>query len=223
MIKYVAIPYYMAIGRSILSGKDNRKEILENKKMGMISNMASKLAAVIFMGMSASCVSLKTPQREDLVSLMAPMEIGKYPVSVNRTVTSKSRKDTIISTVVWQYFKNSEGKDSLDVERATHIKLKMVDGKNLVATLYHGDVSLKTEIMKGSLKKGYFRARHDFSMKGVPPFYWKTSSAKIQFGIGREGQLYIDTADETNGSILIMVAGTPGFTRSLTVPAIENK
>jgi hypothetical protein len=191
--------------------------------MASISDTAGGIFAGIFAGLFVSCVSLKTPKRADLVPLQAPMMIGKYPVSVNRTIKGKLQKDTIIPTLVWYYFKSSEGKDSLELAKATHIELQLPDEKRITATLYSDGTALKTETLKGKLKNGYFRARHDFSMKGIPPFYWSASSAKIQFGIGREGQLYIDSADETNGSILIMVAGTPGFTRSLTVPVYRNK
>lgn len=190
--------------------------------MASIVNKKVTLTTAVFLGFFASCVSLKTPKRTDLVPLQAPITIGKYPVNINLTIKSRSYKDTVISKVVWNYFKHSRGKDSLELAQATHIELKLADEKHLQATLYKENVPLKTEFLKGRLRKGYFRAKHELSLKGIPPFYWSTSSAKMQFGIGKERQLYIDTADETNGSILIMVAGTPGFTRSLTVPVYEK-
>jgi len=179
--------------------------------------------AAVFAGLLVSCASLKTPKRADLVSLQAPMKIGKYPVRFNRTSKGRLQEDTVVSTLVWYYFKNSKGKDSLELAKATHIELELPDEKHITATLYRGGTALKTDTIEGGLKKGYFRARHDFSMRGVPPFYWSASSSKMQFGFGRKGQLYIDSVDETNGSILIMVAGSPGFTRSLTVPAYEKQ
>ncbi|ETZ22355.1 hypothetical protein [Pedobacter sp. V48] len=194
----------------------------EKTEKTLIVNKKVNLTAVVLLGVFASCVSLKTPKRADLVPLQAPMIIGKYPVSINRTIKSRSYKDTVISSVLWYYFKNAAGKDSLELAQATHIELKLTDENHLNATLFKGNVPLKTEVVKGNLRKGYFRTKHDLSLKGVPPFYWSMSSAKMQFGIGKERQLYIDSADETNGSILIMVAGTPGFTRSLTVPVYEK-
>lgn len=181
------------------------------------------LATVILIGVFSSCVTLKTPNRTDLIPLQAPMIIGKYPVNIERTIKMHSNKDTIIATVVWYYFKDSPGKDSLELTQATHIELKLADEKQMIATLYKQNVPLKTEVVRGRLRKGYFRAKHQLSLKGIPPFYWSTSSVKMQFGIGSQGQLYIDSADETNGSILIMVAGTPGFTRSITIPLFENR
>jgi hypothetical protein len=182
-------------------------------------------AALIISLSFTACVSLKTPVRADLVPLNAPMSIGKYPVRVNRTVSnsaSSKSQDTIISTVIWYYFKNSPGNDSLELSKATHFELNLTDEKHATAILYNGKVPLKTDINKGRLRKGYFRLKHDLSFSGIPPFYWSMSSSKKQFGIGKEGQLFIDAADETNGSILIMMAGTPGFTRSMTVPIYEK-
>lgn len=182
-----------------------------------------RLVILLFIALFyGSCVSLKTPKRADLVSLQAPMFIGKYPVTVNRIVKSEFHKDTIIPTVVWYYFKNSSGKDSLELTQATHITLTLTSQKQLKAILYNRDVPLKTELLKGRLRKGYFRAKHELSLSGVPPFYWSMTSSKMQVGIGREKQLFIDSADETNGSILIVMAGTPGFTRSITVPVYEK-
>ncbi|WP_157263069.1 hypothetical protein [Pedobacter steynii] len=194
------------------------------KKKTSISIVEKKavLAAVFVLGFFSSCVSLKTPKRADLVPLQAPMTMGKYPVNVSRTIETGSYKGKIISTVVWYYFKNSKDIDSLEIAQATHIELKLSDKKHLTAILYKGNAPLKTGVLKGHLKKGYFRARHDLSLRGVPPFFWSVSSAKMQFGIGKKGQLYIDSANETNGSILIMVAGTPGFTQSLTIPVYEK-
>lgn len=60
--------------------------------------------------------------------------------------------------------------------------------------------------------------KHELSFSGVPPFYWSMNSSKMQFGLGKQGELFIDEADETNGSILIIMAGTGGFTTSYTVP-----
>lgn len=197
--------------------------MIEYKNRKTISNRALGVFAAALMGLLVSCVSIKTPKRSNLVALQAPMEVGKYPVSINRTIKGRSQKDTVIKTVVWYYFKNSERQDSLELAKATHIELKLPDEKHIVAILYSDGTALKTETIKGKLKNGYFRSKHDFSIKGVPPFYWSASSAKMQVGVGKEGQLYIDSADETNGSILIMVAGTPGFTRSLTVPVYEKQ
>lgn len=177
--------------------------------------------ALLTIFLLSSCVSLKTPKRTDLVTLQAPMLIGNYPVRFNRAVKvfdSKSNKDTFIPTILWYYFKNASGTDSLDIARATHIELRLTDKKHATAALYAGNTLLKTKINEGRLRKGYFRMKHELSLKGIPPFFWSMSSAKIQFGLGKDKQLYIDAADETNGSILIMVAGTPGFTTSLTVP-----
>ena len=177
-------------------------------------------SALLTVFLLSSCVSLKTPKRTDLVALQAPMLIGNYPVRFNRTIKmydSKSTKDTLIPTILWYYFKNASGTDSLELSRATHIELKLTDKKHASATLYAGNTPLKTKINKGRLRKGYFRMKHELSFRGVPPFFWSMSSAKIQFGLGKEKQLYIDQADETNAGILIMMAGTPGFTTNLTV------
>lgn len=170
----------------------------------------------------SSCVSLKTPDRADLVPLQAPMAIGNYPVSIPRTITSKSGKDTIIPTVIWYFFNNSDDPVTSELAQATHLGLNLTDKKHLTATLYNGAIPLKTSVLKGRLKHGYFRMKHDLSLSGVPPFYWSMTSAKKQIGIGKEKQLFIDHANETNGSILIMVAGTPGFTTSHTVPVYEK-
>ena len=43
----------------------------------------------------------------------------------------------------------------------------------------------------------------------------------MQFGLGKQGELFIDAASETNGSFLFLMAGTPGFTKSVTVPAYQ--
>lgn len=181
------------------------------------------LFAAIIAGMLVSCASIKTPKRSDLVPLQAPMAIGNYPVSINRTIKSQSLKDTLIPTNIWHYFKNSEGKDSLNLAKATHIELHLPDETHITATLYSGTNPLKTEKINGRLQNGYFRIKHNFSMKGIPPLYWKTTSSKMQLGVGSEGELYIDSVDETNGMFLFMAAGTPGATRSITVPKYEKQ
>lgn len=165
-----------------------------------------------------SCVSLKTPKRTDLVELNAPMLIGKYPLKTSQTFRTHTQKDTVVSVPVWYFFKNSEGTDSVELAQATHIKLEVTDKKHATATLYNGNIALKTGINKGRFRKGYFRMKHELSFSGVPPFYWSMNSSKMQFGLGKQGELFIDEADETNGSILIIMAGTGGFTTSYTVP-----
>lgn len=196
---------------------------MENKNKILLTKQARRPACLIALALLCSCASLKTPERPELVPLEAPMEIGKYPVTISQTFKSKSRKDTVVQKVVWHYFKNPERSDFQELAQATHIQLTLDDENHITAALHKGDIPLRTEIVKGSLKNGYFRAKHHFTMKGLPPFYWKATSAKMQLGVGREGQLYIDSADETNGSILIMAAGTPGSTRTLTVPKYEKQ
>lgn len=195
----------------------------ENKDRAIISTTIVSLFAAILAGILVSCASIKTPKQSNLVPLQAPMVIGSYPVSINRTIKSKSLKDTIIPTSVWNYFKSSEGKDSLELTRATHIELHLPDEKHITATLYSRTTPLKTEKINGRLQNGYFRIKHNFSMKGIPPLYWKATSSKKQLGIGTEGELYIDSVNETNGMILFMAAGTPGSTRSITVPKYEKQ
>ncbi|TDO20829.1 hypothetical protein [Pedobacter duraquae] len=170
-----------------------------------------------------SCVSLKTPKRSDLVALKAPSLIGRYPVKVDRTIRVNSTKDTVISTPIWYFLKNSEGADTAELAKATHVELTLADKTHVTSKLYQDKTLLKSEVIKGKLKNGYFRKKHDLSITGVPPFYWSMNSNKIQFGLGKNGQLYIDQADETNGSILIIMAGTPGFTSSYTVLPYVNK
>ena len=171
-----------------------------------------------------SCVSLKTPKRSDLVKLKAPSLIGRYPVKVDRTVRINSIKDTVISRPIWYFFKSSEAADTAELAKATHIELILTDQTHVTSKLYQDETLLKSEVIKGKIKNGYFRKKHDLSIAGVPPFYWSMTSNKIQFGLGKNGQLYIDQANETNGSILIIMAGTPGFTTSYTVlPYVINK
>ncbi|MCD0489453.1 hypothetical protein LPB86_14515 [Pedobacter sp. MC2016-14] len=168
--------------------------------------------------LQSACVSLKIPRRNDLVPLQAPMLIGKYPAIIERKLTLYSGKDTLLPTIIWYHFKNSPGKDSAELAQATHMELILKDAKHISSTLYKDDVALKTDVIRGRLKKGYFRKKHQLSLSGIPPFYWSISSNKMQLGLGKEHQLFIDHADETNGSILIIVAGTPGITSSLSVP-----
>jgi len=184
-----------------------------------MKNSAARLSAVITIALFASsCVSLKTPKRSDLVDLKSAKFIGKYPIKVNRTFKTNAQKDTVISMPIWYFFKNSDGIDSAELAKATHMELTLTDNTHVTSGLYKDDVLLKTEVIKGRIKNGYFRKKHSLSFSGIPPFYWSMSSNKMQFGLGKQGQLYIDQADETNGSILIIMAGTPGFTTSLTVP-----
>ncbi|RZM23881.1 MAG: hypothetical protein EOO88_24715 [Pedobacter sp.] len=172
---------------------------------------------VLIMVLFASCVSLKTPKRTDLETWTSPMLIGKYPVRINQIAKSGSARDTVFPITIWYMFKNSEGRDSAELAQATHMELRLVDKKHVSSTLFNGEKALKTDIINGHLKNGYFRKKHNLSLSGIPPFYWALSSNKMQFALGKEKQLYIDQADETNGSILIIMAGTPGFTRSYTV------
>ena len=145
------------------------------------------------------------------------MVIGKYPIRINETAKLSSARDTIFPITIWYMFKNSEVRDSAELAQATHMELRLVDKKHVSSTLFNGEQPLKTDIMSGRLKNGYFRKKHNLSMSGIPPFYWTLHSSKMQFALGKDKQLYIDHADETNGSILIIMAGTPGFTRSYTV------
>ena len=166
----------------------------------------------------SSCVHLKTPQRDDLVRLKASMAIGKYPINSERTFKTRNEIDTTVVDTIWSYFTDSVVKDKSRLAKATHIELYLIDKKHIKSILFNGNTPMDTGIIKGRLRKGYFRT-HDLSFTGIPPFYWSMSSAKMQFGLGKEKQLYIDTADETSGSILIFGASMGGFTRSRIVPA----
>ena len=86
----------------------------EKKNTAIISNRALGVFAATLMELLVSCASIKTPKRSYLVPLQAPMTLGTYPVRVDRTIKGRLQKDTVIPTVVWYYFKNSEGKDSLE-------------------------------------------------------------------------------------------------------------
>ncbi|WP_316821220.1 hypothetical protein [Pedobacter gandavensis] len=180
-------------------------------------NGSQKIIALFVTSFVTSCVSLKTPNRTDHTQLTAPMALGKYPVKVDETVPWKNKTDTVITRTVWHHFENPNNSYNDQLDQATHIELQLVDNHHLEATLFNRNNALRNVILTGKLKNGYFRFKHDFSMIGVPPFYWRTSSTKKQIGIGKKGQLFIDRADETNGGLLIVTAGTPGFTRSLTV------
>jgi hypothetical protein len=182
-------------------------------KLNRITLITTMISSLFF----ASCVSLKTPERTDLVELKSPMLIGKYPFRASRTFQTNAQQDTVVSIPIWYFFKDSEGADSAELAKATHMEVSLTDKNHVTTTLYSGSTLLKSEVIKGRIKNGYFRKKHSLSIKGVPPFYWSMSSTKMQFGLNNKGELYIDQADETSGSILIIVAGTPGFTTSFTV------
>lgn len=123
----------------------------------------------------SSCVSLKTPDRSDLIALNAPMPIGKFPVRVNRTLRSFSidrQKDTVGAMPIWYFFKSPGDADSAELTRATHMELALTDETHVTSRLYQDDVLLKTGVIKGRLRKGYFKKEHDLLLTGVPPFYW---------------------------------------------------
>ena len=191
---------------------------ISSYRLGFISALTAILLC--------SCVSLKTPKRQDLVPLTAPIVIGDYPLRfdrpMSRVVNMQLKEDTIISMVLWNFFRDFPVKDSLEFAHATHIHLELRDKSHLLASLHDGLTPLRTEIIEGRLRKGYFRIKHELSFRGVPPFYWSMSSSKMQFGLSNHGQLYIDQADETNGSILIIMAGVGGFTTSYTVPKLSR-
>jgi len=168
-----------------------------------------------------SCVSLKTPKRADLVPLNAPRLIGSYPTKV--AMEYVNNKDTLKNDrIIWYHFKDDEGKDSVELKEATHFEIRLIDNKHVQSVLYNGDRVLKTSVAKGRLRKGYFRFKGSVSLSGIPPFCWAMESNKSQFGLGKNGQLFIDAADETDGGILIIMAGTPGFTYSVTVPVYRK-
>ncbi|RZM24127.1 MAG: hypothetical protein EOO88_23875 [Pedobacter sp.] len=177
-------------------------------------------AIVVCCFLMVSCVSLKTPKRTDLVKLNVPAKIGHYPVRIERVI-KENGKTLNHTTVIWYHFKNSGGPDSSELKQATHIALELIDDKHLKAGLYNGDVLLKSNVLKGKLKNGYFRRKAMTEFMGVPPIYWSVTSTKMQLGVGPNEVLYIDHATETNGGILIMMAGTPGSTHSLAIPALK--
>ncbi|MEJ7557474.1 MAG: hypothetical protein WKF66_04135 [Pedobacter sp.] len=176
---------------------------------------------LILLFLFCSCVSLKTPKRDDLVRLNAPMVIGKYPISSDRIFKTQLGNDTIVTDTIWGHFTDSNLKNRSNLLRSTHMELQLVDNKHLKSILYKGEIPLETGVIKGRLRKGYFRT-HNLSMTGVPPFYWTMDSSKMQIGTGKDGQLYIDSANETSGSILIIGASTGGFTTSRVVPALTQ-
>jgi len=168
-----------------------------------------------------ACVSLKTPKRTNQVALKAPMFIGRYPLNYSRYLSSRFHKDTVMPVMIWYIFKDSPGKDSVELAQASHMELNLTDKKHMTSKLYNGNILLKTEIIKGHLRKGYFRKKHDLSFTGVPPFYWSMTSIKKQFGLGTDNQLFIDAADETSGSVLIFGASSGGCTTSHTIMPVK--
>lgn len=165
----------------------------------------------------SGCVSLKTPKKTNLVPLNAPQLIGKYPATILKEYTGNGKTQQF-TDILWYHFKNSPSSDSLELKQATHMELELTDAQHVTSRLYKGDILLKTDVIKGRLKNGYFRKKNHFSMKGIPPFYWSTTSVKVQFGTDTQKQLLIHHAQETSGGFLIMLAGTPGTTRTEIVP-----
>ncbi|TDQ06216.1 hypothetical protein [Pedobacter metabolipauper] len=190
------------------------------KKIGR-SNFDIKVkiaAAAMVCLLFGSCVSLKTPKRDDLVRLKTPQLIGKYATWSSDQFKTHLGKDTIIPVDLWRLLGTSSETDSVTRKQATHMELRLTDKNHVTAILYKGDVALKKEVIKGRVRRGYFRKKTEADLMGVPPFYWSLSSQKVQFGIGKEQQLFVDAAAETGGSILIIGASSGGFTRSYTVP-----
>lgn len=210
--------YFYLLTSSTISMNDNALFKIYSYRLGFISALIAILLC--------SCVSLKTPKRQDLVPLKASIVIGDYPLRfdrpMSRVVNMQLKQDTVISMVLWNFFRDFPVKDSAEFAHATHIHLELRDKSHLLASLYDGLTPLRTEVIEGRLRKGYFRIKHELSFQGVPPFYWSMSSSKMQFGLSNLGQLYIDQADETNGSILIIMAGVGGFTTSYTVPKLSR-
>ncbi|GAA4314601.1 hypothetical protein GCM10023149_10810 [Mucilaginibacter gynuensis] len=148
-----------------------------------------------------------------MVDLKAPRILGSYPV-VTHQENALNRPS---NNVIWNYFLKEPDIDSTEVKQATHFTLEMADPKNVKASLYNGEHLLKTRLVKGKLKNGYFRLKHRLKWQGIPIIYWGLSSEKIQFGIGSEQQLYIDQSSTRNGGILIIISGTPDVIVSSTI------
>lgn len=177
-------------------------------------------ALMISCFLMGSCVSLKTPVRADRVMLTAPRKLGKFPVTIERVIEDNG-KTLMRSTVIWHHFKNNADPDSLELKLATHILLELIDDKQLSAELYQNDSLLKKNVLKGKLKHGYFKRKSSLNFMGVPPIYWSVTSSKMQFGMGPANELLVNNASETNGGLLIMMAGTSGLTHSLTIPSLK--
>jgi len=126
---------------------------------------------------------------------------GRYTA---RTDTSRRSKDFNL----WPYLTREPMEEALLVKDLS-VDLKMISKRRLQVTLYDAEVLLSQKLIKGKLRKGYFKLRHKTKLNGIPPLFWTFFSEKTRIRRSEKGNLQLENVSTRCGMAVFFLAATP--------------
>lgn len=94
-----------------------------------------------------------------------------------------------------------------ETEKEFHIKLEVLNTKTIQATLFKNKQNVTHKILKGKIKKGYFKTCIEKKWKGIPLIYYQSSKKNLYLGTDNQHNLLVYSRGRVHGAIFIFAGG----------------
>ncbi|RQO67419.1 hypothetical protein DBR43_23055 [Pedobacter sp. KBW06] len=160
-------------------------------------------AAILFT-LSTGCGSFRKNSAQPLVHVETDNYESLNGRYTTRTDTSRQSKNFNL----WPYLTREPMEETL-LMKDLSVDLKMISKRRLQITLYDGEARLSQKLIKGKLRKGYFKLRDKTKLNGIPPLFWTLFSEKTRIGKSAKGNLQLENVSARCGMAIFFLASTP--------------
>ena len=98
-------------------------------------------------------------------------------------------------------------RDTFKAPEQSTVSIEVLSNTKLKAVLKKDSTVIKTIIISGKYKEGYFSVKRSYHIIPFPFIYFRHDDHKIRIGITQNGNLVVDAAESHSGWILMMAAG----------------
>jgi hypothetical protein len=159
-------------------------------------------AALLLIILNSACVPLKKLERNELVRLETNNHEHLNGTFLNHGAKTKGN----YAHSLW-YELNYNRRDTFKAPENSTVTLEVLDNTKLKAVLKKDSVVIKTVVLSGKYKEGYFSVKRYYRIIPFPFIYFRHDDHKIRIGKTQSGSLVLDAAESHSGWVLIMAAG----------------
>ncbi len=95
-------------------------------------------------------------------------------------------------------------RDTLSHKNIGNIKITSINANKIILELIENEKTIKTKVLKGKYKKGYFRVRRQYMAEGIlGPIVWAFGEHKNYIGISKSNNLVILRSGGSGAMLLI--------------------